>query len=86
VFMAIFRDEGEMVRCYNPTMDIFHLVQHAWDLLPEDKRWLMMEYDMRGSKFHAYFTSPEEAERFPFLDQVALSGTAIHRRTGARCH
>ncbi|HEX7853036.1 MAG TPA: hypothetical protein VF503_05005 [Sphingobium sp.] len=62
VFGAVFRNEGDVVRYYDPSLVMFDLIGDLWDLDDEDKQWLVMEYEINGTKFDVHFTFPDEVD------------------------
>lgn len=64
VFAAVFKDEGNAVRYYDPTDELFDLISDAWEMenLDEAKRWAVMEYEIVGTKFDVKFSYPEELD------------------------
>jgi hypothetical protein len=57
VYAAVFMDEGEAVRYYDPTHELFDQIGKVWDAGDPDeaKRWVVMEYEVRGGKFDTQF-------------------------------
>lgn len=64
VFASVFMDEGEAVRYYDPTQELFDLIGDVWDAGDPDeaKRWVVMEYEVRGGKFDVRFQYREELD------------------------
>lgn len=59
----LFKDEGELVRWLDANDDdLIGLLFEAWRLEPEDRRWSVMEYDIKGGKFAVTFKYPEEVD------------------------
>lgn len=57
----IFKDEGKLVRWLDADdKELIDLLFEAWYLEPEDKRWSVMEYDVKDGKFAVSFKYPEE--------------------------
>ncbi len=67
----LFRDEGDVVRYYDAHNELDHLVWDAWKAEDPDKRWSVMEYEIRGDEFDA---------RFKFPDEVDVENVEIDRR------
>ena len=64
VFASVFKDEGNAVRYYDPTHELFELIRDAWaaESSDEAKRWAVMEYEVRGTEFDVQFAYPEELD------------------------
>lgn len=62
VFAAVFMDEGDAVRYYDPSEDLFDLIGEAWEAAEpsQAKRWVVMEYEVHGTKFDTHFKYREE--------------------------
>ena len=61
----IFRDEGAVVRCYDPPgPSLSDLLFELWYAESDDdkKRWSVMEYTIEGGKFEAAFRYPDEVK------------------------
>ena len=69
VVASVFMDEGDVVRYYDPTQELFKLIRQAWDAseLDEAKRWVVMEYAVRGTKFDASFKYRSELVRGDYV-------------------
>ena len=59
---AVFKDEGDKLRYYDPTRELGDLIQAAWLSEEPDKRWAVMEYEIKGTKFYAQFKFPDEID------------------------
>lgn len=57
---GIFKDEGAIIRYYRPTSELGDLLREAWDMEDADKRWAVMEYEIKGTSFDARFKFPGE--------------------------
>lgn len=64
VFAAVFKDDGDAVRYYDPTHELSNLIIEAWELenSDESKRWAVMEYEISGKTFDVQFTYAEELD------------------------
>lgn len=80
VYGAVFKDEGEQVRFFSPGDILFELALDAWEAVPEDQRWLVMEYDVKGRAFNVNFVYPEEVN--PEEDASDRRQAALDRRYG----
>jgi len=61
---AVFKDEGNAVRYFDPTNLLFDLLGEAWEIESPDsnRRWAVMHYEVRGTAFHVELTYPEELD------------------------
>lgn len=60
---GIFKDEGDVVRWYDPQgTHLADLLWEAWYLEPDspNMRWSVLEYAITGQKFHVNLKYPEE--------------------------
>lgn len=63
VSSSVFKDEGDVVRYYNPRdTQLSDMLFDAWYLEPEgpNMRWSVLEYSINGGKFDVSMTYPEE--------------------------
>jgi hypothetical protein len=60
--VSVFKDEGEIVRYYDPSSELDDLIYEAWLTEESGKRWAVMEYEIKGTKFDAQFKYPEEVD------------------------
>lgn len=62
VYGAVFTDEGAAVRYYDPSSELCDIVREAWETTDRKKarRWIVMEYEVKGTKFDAQFRYKEE--------------------------
>ncbi len=62
VFLSVFRNEGDVVRYYPPTSELFDLIRAAWENESPDEnmRWAVIEYEVSGTSFHVELRYPEE--------------------------
>jgi hypothetical protein len=58
----LFRDEGDVVRCYKTSSELGLLVWEEWKAEAIDKRWSVMEYEILGGQFDAHFQFPDEID------------------------
>jgi hypothetical protein len=65
---SVFKDEGELVRYYDPSPELSDLIYDAWLTADPDKRWSIMEYDITGTKFNVRFQYPDEVPVETFAD------------------
>lgn len=77
---SVFRDEGELVRYYDPTSELTDLIMEAWEAEDSDKRWAIMEYEVRGTTFDVQFKFPDEVDVESF--EVDRREEALQRRYG----
>jgi len=57
---GIFKEEGVAIRYFRPTSDLTDLLLEAWNAEEAGKRWSVMEYEVKGTKFDASFKFPDE--------------------------
>ena len=63
VATSIFKDLGDHVLYREPDLDrLDDVLLDLWEAQVADKRWAEIEYVVRGDKFHASFTYPEEID------------------------
>lgn len=81
-FASIYHDEGESIRYYDPGQRLFRALRDAWDAEDPDKRWTVMEYEIRGEAFDVSFLFPDEVDE----DDHASSRreVALEKRYGSR--
>ncbi len=62
VYAAVFYDDGSAVHYYDPTSELFDLINEVWEATdPEPKkRWVVMEYEVNGTKFDVQVKYLEE--------------------------
>ena len=77
---GIFKDEGNMVRYYDPNSEIGDIIYKAWLIDDPNKRWAVMEYEIKGTKFNAQFQYPEEID--PNESEMERRPRALRRRFG----
>jgi hypothetical protein len=58
----VFKDEGTVVRYYDPTSELTDLIYEFSQSEDHDKRWSVMEYEIKGTKFDAQFKFPDEID------------------------
>jgi hypothetical protein len=71
---GVFNEEGEVVRYFDPSSELMDLLLEAWATGDRKKRWAVMEYELRGTKFDA---------QFQYFDQVDSQESEIERRPPA---
>jgi hypothetical protein len=57
-----YRDDSDAVRWFDPTEELMDLIWEAWEAEDPDRRWCIMEYEIRGDKFDAQFRFPDEVD------------------------
>jgi hypothetical protein len=62
VYASVFKDEGPSVRYFDPSSELSDLLLEAWEEEEPDKRWAVMEYEIKGTRFDARFLFPEEID------------------------
>lgn len=66
---GVFKDEGSIVRYFDPSPVLTDLLIDAWEAEEPGKRWEVIEYQMVGKKFDAVFRFPEELNRDEYEDE-----------------
>lgn len=70
VSTSIFKDEGNAVRWLEGDVhELSDLLFEAWYMAPKDKRWSVLEYDIKDGKFEVAFKYPEEVNVESFEDE-----------------
>lgn len=59
---SVFWDDGEDIYYFDPSRELFDALWAAWYAEDEDKRWSVLEYDVRGTQFDAQFKFPDEVD------------------------
>ena len=59
---GVFKDEGDIIRYFKPSSELGDLIYAAWLIEEPDKRWAVMEYEVKGTRFDAQFQFPEEID------------------------
>jgi hypothetical protein len=77
---AVFKNEGDIVRYYEPSSDLGDLIYDAWLAEEPDKRWAVMEYEIKGKKFDAQFQFAEEID--PTETEMERRPRALKKRYG----
>ncbi len=58
----VFKEDGKAVRNLDSSSELDDLLFDVWYASPKDKRWSVMEYDIKGGKFEVSFRYPEEVD------------------------
>ena len=82
VHAEVYKEEPKGVRVFAPTDELAELIGEAWELESPDetKRWVAIEYEVRGTKFDVRFIYPEELD--PKHDASDRRDAAVRRRFG----
>jgi len=74
------KSERKAVRMYLDSLKLRGLIEQAWRLESSDprKRWIAMEYDMRGHSFDAHYVYPKQMDAKAASAQRAMA--ALSRR------
>ena len=78
---GIFKDEGDKLRYYDPSPELGDLIYKAWLTEDPDKRWAIMEYEIKGTKFDAEFKFPDEVTVTSY-DEDNRRDVALKKRFG----
>lgn len=65
---SIYQDEGVAVRYVDPSPELGDLIYEAWLAEDAEKRWAVMEYEIKGTKFDARFKFPDEVNVTSFAE------------------
>lgn len=79
---GIFIDEGKAVRYFPPSRELCVLILDAWDKEDTGQPWLVIEYEIHGTAFHANLIYPEEIG--PGLTMAERQRSALRRRFGRK--
>jgi hypothetical protein len=79
---GVFKEEGERVQYFDPSSGLTDLLLEAWNAEEPDKRWAVMEYEVKGTKFDAQFQFPDEID--PNETEMDRRPRALKRRFGDR--
>lgn len=60
--VSLYRDEGDAIRYYRPTMELDDAIYDAWYAEDSDKQWSVMEYTIFESRFDVTFLFPDEVD------------------------
>lgn len=77
---GVFKEDGAAVRYFRPTRALGDLLLRAWNAEDPDKRWAVMEYEIKGTKFDVKFLFPDEID--PGESEVERRPRALKRRFG----
>jgi hypothetical protein len=59
---SLFKDNGDSVQYFDVSSELSDLIYEFWLAEDRDKRWAVMEYETKGTKFDARFKYPEEVD------------------------
>lgn len=77
---GIFKDEGNAVRYFDGNPELGDLILKAWKVEIADKRWVAMEYEIKGTQFDVDFQFPDEID--PKESEMQRRPRALERRFG----
>lgn len=77
---AIFMDEGDLVRYYDLTSNLFQLIREAWEAAGPDEKWEVMEYNIKNGGFDTRLVFPDEIDAE--LSITDLRSDFLSRRFG----
>lgn len=77
---SLFKDEGKVVRYFDPSSELDDLIYEFWRAEEPAKRWAVMEYEIKGTKFDALFRFPDEVDVESFDED--RRGIALRKRYG----
>lgn len=77
---SLFKDEGSAVRYFDTTEEMDDLLLEFRNSEAPEKRWAVMEYDVKGTRFDAQFKYSEEVDVEDFDEE--RRETALKKRYG----
>ena len=77
---GVFKDEGESLRYFDPSASLCDLLLEAWRAEDPDKRWVVMEYEVKGTHFDAKFQFSDQVD--PDESEMSRRPRALERRFG----
>lgn len=77
---GVFKQEGGSVRYFDPSSELCDLLLQAWKTETREKRWAVMEYQVKGTRFDVDFQFPDEID--PNETEMDRRPKAIKRRFG----
>jgi hypothetical protein len=77
---GVFKVEGSVIRYFRPTRELGDLLLQAWNAEDPDKRWAVMEYSIKGTKFDVQFLFPDDID--PDESDVERRPRALRRHFG----
>lgn len=79
---GIFREEDGSIRYFRPTRELGDLLLELWNTEDPDKRWAVMEYEVKGTRFEVKFQFSDEID--PEESELERRPRALKRRFGER--
>lgn len=79
--ISVYKDEGDVVRYFDPSSELTDMLLEAWNAEEPAKRWSVMEYEVNGTKFDVRFKFPDEVDVKSFADDDRRD-SALKRRFG----
>ncbi|MBT2187907.1 hypothetical protein [Sphingobium nicotianae] len=79
-FLMLHKDVGKAIRMYRDSSKLEMLIQEAWALANPDprKRWIAMEYDVRGRAFDVHYLYADQIDKK--ADAAQRIGAALSAR------
>lgn len=77
---SVFKDEANAVRYFDGSLELSELILELRNTEERGKRWAVMEYEVKGTKFDAQFKYPEEVDVEDFDE--GRRETALKQRYG----
>ncbi|MDT8759091.1 hypothetical protein MZO42_10310 [Sphingomonas psychrotolerans] len=59
---SAYKEEAEIVRALDCSSTLLDLVEESWRAGRKERRWSVMEYDVKGSEFAVTFKYPDEVD------------------------
>ena len=65
---SLFKDHGDEVICYRPTVELCDAIEKLWEMEPNEKRWQAMHYEVVNSRFNARFEFADQFDSDEWVD------------------
>lgn len=59
---SLFKDHGDQVISYQPTMELCDAIEKFWEMEPNEKKWQVMHYEVEKDRFNARFEFPDQID------------------------
>jgi len=59
---GVFKEEEGQIRYFDPSAELGDLIREAWLTQEAGKRWSVMEYEVKGTKFDVQFKYPDDVD------------------------
>jgi hypothetical protein len=79
---GVFKDDGAHIKYFDPSSELTDLLLKAWNAEEPSKRWAVMEYEVKGTRFDVQFQFPDEID--PEESEGERRPRALERRFGEK--